>query len=96
MTEIVVAIIGSGILTKLIDVFIEWVKSKKNPMKAGIKFCLLNDLRTYGEGLIAQGNISSLQLKAFNEAYQTYKDLDGDGYADKLKEDVSNLPLKVN
>lgn len=94
-TAIIVAIIGSGIITKLIDVWLEWRKSKKNPMKDGVKFCLLNALRTYGEGLVARGDITSLELSAFEEAYQTYKALDGDGYADKLKEDVKNLPLKV-
>lgn len=94
-TAIIVAIIGSGVLTKLIDVWIEYRKSKKNPMKDGVRFCLLYALRTYGEDLVARGDITSLELSAFNEAYQTYKNLDGDGYADKLKKEVDNLPLKV-
>lgn len=92
---IIIAIIGSGVLTKLIDVWIEWRKSKKNPMKDGVKFCLLYALRTYGEGLVARGDITALELSAFGEAYQTYKALNGDGYADKLKGEVDNLPLKV-
>jgi len=95
MKEIVIAIIASGIITKLIDVFIDWIKSRKNPMKDGIKFCLLYALRMYGEGLVSSGSVSAQQLKAFNEAYDTYKALDGDGYADKLKKEIDNLPLKV-
>lgn len=95
MTEIILAIIGSGVITKLLDVVIDYFKNKKNPMVAGIRLCLLKDITDYGNGLIEQGSVTEMQLKAFNEGYDTYKALKGDGYADKLKKEVDNLPLKV-
>lgn len=95
MTEIILAIIGSGIITKLIDVCIDYFKNKKNPMVDGIRLCLLKDLTDYGHELTAQGHVTDRQLKAFNEGFETYKALKGDGYADKLKKEVDNLPLKV-
>lgn len=93
--EIIIAIIGSGILTKLIDVFMDYLKNKKNPMKAGIRLCLLKDLTDYGNELLRKGEVTQNELKAFTEGFDAYKALDGDGYADKLREEVGNLPLKV-
>lgn len=93
--EIIIAIIGSGILTKILDAIIEHLKNKKNPMKAGIRLCLLKDLTDYGNELIRKGEVTAQELKAFTEGFDAYKALDGDGYADKLKEEVDNLPLKV-
>lgn len=94
--EIVLAIIGSGILTKLIDVVVDIIKNKKNPMKAGIRLCLLKDLTDYGNGLLLKGEVTANELKAFMEGFNAYKALDGDGFADKLKEEVVKLPIKVN
>lgn len=94
-TEIIIAIIGSGIITKLLDELISYFKHRKNPMVAGIRFCLLRDLTVYGEGLVAKGTVSAADIKQFEDMYKTYKALDGDGYADKLKDEIDKLSLNV-
>lgn len=95
MTEIVIAIIGSGIVTKLLDVFMEHVKTKKNPVRVGIRLCLFTDMDNYGKKLLEKGNVTQIEINTFNEMYDTYKALGGDGYADKLKSEIDNLALKV-
>lgn len=93
--EVIIAIIGSGIITKIIDVFFDYQKNKKNPLRDGVKLCLLKDLTDFGKELIAQGEATETQLRAFAEGYSAYKSLNGDGFADKIKKEVDNLPLKV-
>lgn len=95
MTEIAIAIIGSGIITKLLDVLLDAIKTKKNPIRVGIRLCLFNDMDNYGKKLLAKGNVTQTEINTFNEMYETYKALGGDGYADKLKSEIDNLALKV-
>lgn len=94
-TAIIVAIIGSGIITKLLDELIGAIKHRKNPMVAGIRFCLLKDLTDYGEGLLSKGTVTASDIKQFEDMYKTYKALDGDGYADRLKDAIDKLSLNV-
>ena len=90
ITAIVVAIIGSGIITKLIDILIEAVKNKKSPLKQGLKMCLLKCLQDRGHSLLQKDSITLLERKEFQEYYDTYKLLNGDGYADDLIEQIRN------
>lgn len=91
--EIVIAIIGSGIITKLIDVFIQYLKERKDPMKVGLRMCLLKNMQDYGKELINQGFVNQQQLKAFEEGYKAYKDLGGDGFADRMNTEVHKLQI---
>lgn len=108
--EIVIAIIGSGILTKLIDVLIDALKKKKSAitreefeqiiksievLKVGTRMTLLGELKKYGNELCEAGIVTELQLNAFEEGYKAYKDLGGDGFADRIHSDVQGLRIEL-
>lgn len=92
--EIVIAIIGSGIITKLLDAALDWLRERNNPMKVGMRMCLLKHIQDYGKELLEQKYVTQQQLNAFEEAYKAYKDLGGDGFADKIHGEVCGLELK--
>lgn len=93
--EIALAIIGSGILTKLLDAFLDYLRERKNPMKVGMRMCLLKHIQDYGKELIEKNSVTQQQLKAFDEAYKAYKDLGGDGFADKIHKEVHDLDIAL-
>lgn len=93
--EIALAIIGSGILTKLLDAFLDYLRERKNPMKVGMRMCLLKHIQDYGKELIEKDSVTQQQLRAFDEAYKAYKDLGGDGFADKIHSEVHDLGIQL-
>ena len=93
--EIALAIIGSGILTKVLDAVLDYLRERKNPMKVGMRMCLLKHIQDYGKELIEKGSVTQQQLKAFDEAYKAYKDLGGDGFADKIYSEVHGLRIEL-
>ncbi len=92
ITSIVIAIIGSGILTKIIDI----ITNIKNPVKVGVRMCLMKDIYDFGEKLVDKGFASDIERQAFLEAHKTYKALGGDGYADTLVKKVNELPSCIS
>ena len=44
--------------------------------------------------LVEQGYADNEELKLFNDMYKIYKEQDGNGYADTLKERSDKLPIK--
>lgn len=70
-------------------------KSDKKSAIARLLMGLAHDkISAQGMAYIEQGHISKDEYEAFDKyLYQPYKELGGNGLADKIKEEVDNLPL---
>ena len=96
-TTVICAILGSTVFTtaftKLLDLIIEKCR-KDSPQKRASRLTLLYVIKEGGKAYVAEGSICETDYRAFEETYKTYKDLGGDGYADKIHEEVNKLPMK--
>ena len=95
-TAIVIAIAGSSALTAVINLIGAFVKKKSVDRKA-LRLLILGEIREYAKYLNDQndknGGISDTDYKHFEALYETYKALDGDGYADKVHADVKAIQI---
>lgn len=93
MTEIIVAIIGSGALSTLISLVVTTL-SRKKTIEEGVQFLLLGEIERQGTKHIDRGEIRADDYAQFDALYTVYKKLGGNGYAARIKEAVDDLPLK--
>ena len=92
--ELVLGILGSGVISTLISCIFQTVNNKKQNLgrfEEGMKLLLLSDVRANGKKLIEQGKVTREEYAIFNASYQAYKDLGGDGWADGVKAKVDIL-----
>jgi hypothetical protein len=92
--ELVLGILGSGVISTLISCIFQTVNNKKQKLgrfEEGMKLLLLSDVRANGKKLIEQGKVTREEYAIFNASYQAYKDLGGDGWADGVKAKVDIL-----
>lgn len=96
MTPIIIAIIGSSAFTAIVNALIELIKNRtgqKSLFGKALRLCLLSDLQAYGTRLASQETLTREEYNQFCEMYQCYKALKGDGYADRLKAEVDEVPI---
>lgn len=96
-TAVVIAIVGSGAVTALVNAIIQTAQArakKKSVEQRALCFLLLGEIRDFGNGLCSSNTIDEDDYRHFEELYQTYKALGGNGFADKLHEAVEKIPLK--
>lgn len=93
IATIVCSVIGSGTLTAFVTYFLARL-DKNNALRDGVRMSLLINLQSFGEKIINRGYCTSLEYRQFCEAYEAYKKLDGDGYADSLKESIEKVNTK--
>lgn len=94
--ELLIAILCSSAFTAIVNAVIELLKNrsgKQSNANKGIMFALLFALQNYGEKLIKAGSIDLEDYKQFDEMYQCYRALGGNGYAERIKKEVDNLPI---
>lgn len=103
MHDIILAIIGSGIFSGLLATVVSAIssnrtKKKENTLKleVGLRLILLSTLKRDGKDAINKGSISKEDYEAFLASYNAYKALDGDGWADKVLKQVSELPVDID
>jgi hypothetical protein len=103
MEGIVLAIIGSGMFSGVLATLISTINSNKQKKKentekleVGLRLILLSTLKRDGNDLINKGSISKEDYEAFLASYNAYKALDGDGWADKVLKQVSELPVSID
>lgn len=97
MKEVALAILGSSAFTLVVNAIIDAIKEKKGKKKherEAVKLALLFCLQSYGEKLLRKDSIEEIDVRQFDDMYKEYKALDGDGYADKIKQEVDKLPIK--
>ena len=73
-------------------------KREKDDEKAEIRNkaisqILLRQVQTFGEEILTEEAVTSEEYKQFEEMFNTYKALGGNGYADKLHDEIKRRPL---
>ena len=103
MKEILIAIISSGLLSGVLATLVTTISNKKmkereddKNLKIGLRLVLLYTLKRDGRDAIQKGEISKEDYEAFLASYNAYKALDGDGWADKVFNQVGALPVKLD
>ena len=93
-TEIIVAVIGSGLLTTIINRIFDYL-DKKNGTQNGIRVILKDRIRFLCTRYIEQGWIYEDELEDLVKMHDCYhKSLKGNGYLDSLMHRVSNLEIR--
>lgn len=103
MMEIILAILGSGAFSGLLATVISTINTNKQKKKddtkkleVGLRLILLSTLKRDGNDLITKGSVSKEDYEAFLASYNAYKALEGDGWADKVLKQVSELPVNID
>lgn len=103
MKDIIIAIIGSGLLSGGLATVVNTLANKKREktentknLETGLRLILLYTLKRDGRDAIQKGEISKEDYEAFLASYNAYKALDGDGWADKVFNQVGALPVKLD
>lgn len=97
MTQILLAIIGSGALTTIIScgfTYLSAERSAKSGLTEGVQYLLLAEIKRQGRQYILEGHITLEELEAFVNLFNAYKRLGGNGYADMIMQEVMRLPIK--
>lgn len=96
MTEIVIAIIGSGALSALIAGIFQCVNNRSNNRRSANKLLLgiaYQMIIESAEFHIKRGYIATDEFNELNRyLFEPYKAAGGDGTAEKLMEEVRKLP----
>ena len=97
MTEIVIAVIGSGALSALISgVFAVATgrKRSKNGVRRGVQLLLYAQIKSRAREYIARGSIYADELEDLLRDWNCYhNELDGNGFLDSLMAQVKTLPV---
>lgn len=97
MTEIVIAVIGSGALSAVISgVFTLLLRRKQheNGVSAGVRQLLYDRIKYLCKEHIARGYIASNDLEDLSRMHKIYHDdLDGNGFLDDLMLEVRKLKI---
>ncbi len=98
MSDIIIAIIGSGALSAAISAIVAAVNNrerKRHGVSAGTRMILYDRIKFLGKKHIAEGEIEADALEDLIEMHRIYHDeLDGNGYLDTLIEQVKHLKIK--
>jgi len=110
MKDILIAIISSGLLSGALAALISslsTIKTRKEMKKfadnynaqqltEGLKLILLSTLKRDGKDALDKKRIGKSDYEAFLASYNAYKALGGDGWADKVHDQVKNLPVDID
>lgn len=94
LVQIVLAFVGGGALTAIIEIIRNTV-DKKSAKNVALQFLLLQYIREEAQKHIDENKISSDDLKMWLEMHKTYKRLGGNGFADELLNKITRLPLSA-
>lgn len=93
-TAIIVAIIGSGLLSTVVNRIFDWW-DKRNGLQNGIRVILKDRLRFLCTRYLEQGWIYEDELEDLVKMHDCYHhSLKGNGYLESLMSRVQNLPIK--
>lgn len=88
----VVAIIGSGSMTAIVQHFLN--KSKPDPMRDGVRLLLQDKIETLGAKFCSDGDITWAQKKYIHACYAAYKGMGGNGDVEELLRDIDELKVR--
>lgn len=96
--EIVIAILGSGVISTLISCLFQMSSDKKKKLdkfENGMSLLLLSAMKTTGRAILSDGTVSKSDYDSFCATYDAYKSLGGDGWADGIKKQVDSLEKTI-
>lgn len=86
-TTIIVAVLGSGVLSTLITITANAIKDRRknvDDIRAGVRMSLYYQFRDHALEYIREGEVGANELQVLQDTYDIYKRLGGDGYCDNL------------
>ena len=92
MTQIIIAVIGSGALSAVISGIFSLLV-RKHERDEDIMLLLYHDIKTECKDYIAQGSIDGEGLEVLLQMHGRYHARGGNGYLDKLITEVKSLPI---
>lgn len=84
------AVLGSSLLTTIFTKVWDYFTGRRKTDQ----ILLLEAIERQADKVLAQGYRTHNQTQRLQEAYNQYKKLGGDGYADSLLADAMRMPLK--
>lgn len=97
--KIVVAILGSSLLTTILNrifVVLDRRKEKDSATVVGLRALLKSEIRRRGNDYIREGYVTPDDLAELHEMWQVYHtNLYGNGFLDNMMNRVNSLPLEV-
>lgn len=96
MQTIIIAILGSGVLSTLITILANAIRDRRtrdDDLRAGVRLSLYFQFRDHALLAIRDGEIDPDELKVLVDTYEVYKRLGGDGYCDNLMEIAKGLTI---
>ena len=97
--QIILAVLGSGVISTIISCVFQYVNQKKNKqtqLEQGMSLLLLSTIKRDGKDLIKQGKVSKNDYDSFCATYNAYKALGGDGWADGIKAKIDIMERDCN
>ena len=92
-----IALLGSSVLTALINVLYQLVSQRINHRRGvadALRLLLQGQIKYLGKKYIEAGEISTVDMQEIIEMHSVYHDgLDGNGYLDELMARVRSLPI---
>jgi len=96
-TEIIIAIISSGVLSTVISCIFTFAgnrKHRKNGVAAGVQQLLYDRIKYLCKAHLERGYIATNDLDDLERMYKIYhNDLDGNGFVTDLMDNVRHLPV---
>ena len=93
MQTIIIAIIGSGALSAVISGVFGLIQSRQR-RKDGVRVMLYDRIKHLGRKYIAEAEISAEDLEGLIAMHTIYPELDGNGFLDRLMDQVKGLPIQ--
>ncbi len=96
IAPIIIAVLSSSVLNSILAFIFAQIKEKNDKNSKSVRaerLTLLFIIKSCGIRHIKDGNISETDFKALEETYNLYKELGGDGYADKIFNSVKELDI---
>lgn len=97
--EVVIAILGSGVISTLISCLFQIHSDKKKRLdkfEEGMSLLLLSAMKTSGKAILADGTVTKNDYDSFCATFNAYKSLGGDGWADGIKKQVDALEKTID
>lgn len=97
IATIIIAVLGSSVINTVLTFIFTQVKEKKDKNSKSVRaerLTLLYIIKSCGKHYLRDGEITETDFKALEETYNLYKELGGDGYADKIYNAVKELDFK--
>lgn len=91
------AILGSAAFTAVVNAVIEFVKNRtgqKRLVDKAVNFTLLYNIQSFGKELLEKDSITFDEYEQFLQMYATYKALGGNGFVDRIKNEIDHKPIK--